>query len=95
MSKLEEFLHAVKKKGAEVRIREGATSTDGSYQSGDLEAVAGGLNRLDSPSGPVSWSLPSPPPSGPVNPWPKSIGSPPPGGAPGPAPPIPPPKQEP
>lgn len=79
MSKLDEFLQSVVEQGAQIRIKDKSADggAAGARSAEDLESVAGGLNRnLD--SGPVAWSLPFPPPPGPINPWPKSIGQPPP-----------------
>lgn len=77
MSKLDQFLNAVKRKGATIQPK--AEGVADALTGKDIEAIAGAGNRVIKGTQPLSWSVPFPPPPGPINPWPKSIGpSPPP-----------------
>lgn len=76
MSKLDEFVASVKRKGTTVRA---VSKSEAQAITGrDLETTAGGAttHRIKGAE-PMSWSLPFPPPPGPVNPWSKEIGKPP------------------
>lgn len=89
-SKLDKFLDAVQGKGVEIRAK--TDHLGEKLSSEDLEVVTGGDgSKLGINEGPVCWSLPFPPPPGPVNPWVLSTTPAPPGHVPGPAPTPPPP----
>lgn len=69
MSLLKKFLGSVQVKGVEVRPKDGAPLGT-KLTAQDLEVVTGGDgSKLVKSDGPVAWSLPFPPPPGPINPW--------------------------
>lgn len=77
MSFLEKFVESVQKKGVDIRPKDSEKGIGSDITADELEVVGGGA-KIKAGTGPVSWSLPFPPPPGPINPWPRQIGEPPP-----------------